>query len=70
MVSEAKHKVTNGKRLKILTFKQMLRRLLIALAQVKAANTSKILLKEIRQIVYSVYRAKKITKHVYKNIIK
>ena len=40
MVSEAKYEVTNGKGLKILTFKQMLQRLIIALAQIKAGNTS------------------------------
>ena len=57
MVSEAKYEVTNGKGLKILTFKQMLQRLLIALAQIKAGNTSESLLKEIRQNVYSLYQA-------------
>ena len=48
MVSEAKYEVTNGKGLKILTFKQMLQRLIIAIAQIKAGNTSESLLKEIR----------------------
>ena len=42
-------------RLKILSTKQMLQRLSIALAQVKAANTSENLLNEIRQIIYSVH---------------
>ena len=56
--------------LKILTPKQMLQRLPIVLAQVKAGNTSENLLNEIRQIVYSPYRAKEITKKVYNNIIK
>ena len=46
----------------MLTPKQMLQRLLTALAQVKAGNTSENLLNEIRQIIYSLYRAKKITK--------
>ena len=50
--------------LKILTPKQTLQRLPIALAQVKAGNTSDILLNEIRQIIYSVHRAKEITKKV------
>ena len=36
----------------------MLQRLPIALAQVKAVNTSKNLLKEIKQIIYSLYQAK------------
>ena len=48
----------------------MLQRLPIVLAQVKGGNTSKNLLNEIRQIVYSLYRAKEITKKVYNNIIK
>ena len=48
--------------LKILTPKQMLQRLPIALAQVKAVNISKTLLNEIRQITYSLYGAKEITK--------
>ena len=55
---------------KILTPKQMLQRLPIALAQVKAGNNSESLLNEIRQIVYSLYQSKQITKKVYNNIIK
>ena len=47
---------------KILTPKQMLQRLPIALAQVKAGNNSESLLNEIRQIVYSLYQSKQITK--------
>ena len=47
--------------LKILTPKQMLQRLPIALAQVKAGNNSESLLNEIRQIVYSLYQSKQIT---------
>ena len=58
-----------GEGLKILTPNQMLKRLPIALAQVKAGNNSKSLLNEIRQIVYSLYRSKEITKKVYNNII-
>ena len=58
-----------GKGLKILTPNQMLKRLAIALAQVKAGNNSESLLNEIRQIVYSLYRSKEITKKVYNNII-
>ena len=57
-------------RLKILTLKQMLQRLPIALAQVKAGNNSENLLIEIRQIVYSLYQAKEITKKVYNNLVK
>ena len=59
-----------GTSLKILTPKQMLQRLPIVLAQVKAGNNSESLLNEIRQIVYSLYQSKQITKKVYNNIIK
>ena len=57
-------------KLKILTHRQMIQRLPIALAQVKAGNNSENLLNEIRQIVYSLYQSKQITKKVYNNIIK
>ena len=40
---------------KILTNKQMLQRLPIAFAQIKAGNTSENLLNEIKQIIYSLY---------------
>ena len=50
--------------------RQMQQRLPIALAQVKAGNNSEILLNEIRQIVYSLYQSKEITKKVCNNIIK
>ena len=72
MMSEAKAKAkaTKGTGRKILTPKQMLQRLRIALAQVKASNNSESLLNEIRQIVYSLYQSKQITKKVYNNIIK
>ena len=63
-------RATECKGLKILTSKQMLQRLPIALAQVKAGNNSENLLNEIRQIVYSLYRSKEIAKKVYNNIIK
>ena len=59
-----------GTGLKILTPKQMLQRLPIALAQVKAVNNSEKLLNEIREIVYSLYQSKEITKKVSNNIIK
>ena len=69
MMSEAKYKATKETGLKILTPKQMLQRLPIALAQVKAGNNSESLLNEIRQIVYSLYQSKQITKKVYNHII-
>ena len=63
--SEAIHKLkqneTTGTGLKILTLKQMLQRLRIALAQVKAGNNSGSFLNEIRQILYSLYQSKEIT---------
>ena len=48
----------------------MLQRLPIALAQVKAGKSSESLLNEIRQIFYSLYKSKEITKAVYNNTIK
>ena len=69
MMSEANVKATKGTELKILTPKQMLQRLAIALAQAKAGNNSKSVLNEIRKIVYSLYQSKQITKKVYNNII-
>ena len=59
---KSKENETKGTGLKILTPKQMLQRLPIALAQVKAGNNSESLLNEIRQIVYSLYQPKEITK--------
>ena len=50
--------------------KQMPQRLTIALAQIKASNNSESLLNEVRQIVYSLYQSKEVTKKVYNNIIK
>ena len=47
----------------------MLQRLPIALAQVNAGNTSENLLNKIRQILYSLYQAKEITKKLYNNIM-
>ena len=55
--------------LKILTSNQMLSRLPISLAQLKAGNNPKKLKNEIRQILYSLYRSKKLTKHIYKNLV-
>ena len=55
-------KATQGKGLKILTPKQMLQRLPIALAQVKAGKTSENVVIEIKQIIYSLYEAKELLK--------
>ena len=59
-----------GEGLKILTNKQMLNRLPILLAQIQADNNSKSLKNELRQILYSLYRSKVLTKTVYNNLIK
>ena len=67
MILEAKRLAKlEGTGLKI----QMLQILPIALAQIKTGNNSESLLNEIRQIVYSLYQSKEITKKVYNNIIK
>ena len=66
---DAKQDETKGTGLKILTPKQMLQRLPIALAQVKAGDNFESLLNEIRQIVYSLHQSKQMTKKVYNNII-
>ena len=58
-----------GQGLKILTPNQMLRRLPISLAQLKAENNSEKLKNEIRQLLYSLYRSKKLTKQLYKSLI-
>ena len=71
MILEAKRLAKQeGTGLKILTRKQMLQRLPIALVQIKTGNNSQSLLNEIRQIVYSLYQSKEITTKVYNNIIK
>ena len=59
----------SGEGLKILTPQQMFTRLPIFLAQIKAGNNSQKLKSEIRQLLYSLYRSKKISKTLYKNLI-
>ena len=72
MLSDANYKSkqneSKGKGLKIFTPKQILQRLLIALAQ--AGNNSESWINEIRQTVYSLNQSKQITKKVYNNVIK
>ena len=58
-----------GLGLKILTPNQMLSRLPISLARLKAGNNSEKLKNEIRQLLYSLYRSKKLTKQLYKSLI-
>ena len=60
----------SGSGLKILTNKQMLNRLPISLAQIQAGNNSSKLKNVARQILYSLYRSKELTKTVYNNLIK
>ena len=62
-------KVSDRKQLKLLTPKQILQRLPTALTQVKPGDTSENLLTEICQTIYSMYRAKKIAKKIYNNIM-
>ena len=57
------------KRFKILTPNQILSRLPISLVQLKAGNNSEKLKNEIRQLLYSLYRSKKLTKEIYKSLI-
>ena len=57
-----------GSGLKILTPNQMLSRLPITLAQLKAGNNSEKLKNEIRQLLYSLYRLKKLTKKLYESL--
>ena len=58
-----------GGELKILTLNQMHSRLPISLAQLNAGNNSKKLQNEIRQLLYSLHRSKKLTKIIYNNLI-
>ena len=58
-----------GHGLKILTPNKMLSRLPISLAPLKAENNSEKLKNEVRQILYSLYRSKKLAKQIYKSLI-
>ena len=64
-VADTTFKVSDRLCLKILTPKQMLQRLPIALAQVKAGNTFENLLNKIHHIIYSLYRPKEFIKKLY-----
>ena len=67
--SAAQGKEQKAKGLKILTPNQMLSRLPISLAQLKAGNNSEKLKNEFRQLLYSLYQSKKLTKQLYKSLI-
>ena len=68
-ILELNSKKKQGSSLKILTPNQMLSRLPITLAQLKAGNNSEKLKNEIRQLLYSLHRSKKLTKQLYKRLI-
>ena len=63
MAFEVKYKAKHGTGHKILTPKQILQRLSIALAQVNTGNNSENLLNETKQIVYFLYQSKKALKN-------
>ena len=67
--SVAERRNQQGEGVKILTPNQLLSRLPISLAQLKAGNNSEKLKNEIRQLLYSLYRSKKLKKQIYKSLI-
>ena len=68
-ILESNRKKQSKGGLKILTPNQMLSRLPITLAQLKAGNNSEKRKNEIRQLLYSLYRSKLLTKQLYKSLI-
>ena len=68
-ILEFNRKKQSGGGLKVLTPNQMLSRLPITLAQLKAENNSEKLKNEIRQLLYSLYRSKKLTKQLHKSLV-
>ena len=68
-ILEFNNKIQLGQGLTILTPNQMLNRLPISLAQLNAGNNSEKLKNEIRQLLCSLYRSKKLTKHIYKSLV-
>ena len=69
MILELNSEKQSGLRLKILTPNKMLSRLPITLAQLKARNNFEKLKNEIRQLLHSLYRSKKLTKQLYKSLV-
>ena len=67
--SAAQKRNQQGQRLKILTPNQMLSRLPVSLAQLNAEKNSEKLKNEIRQLLYSLYKSKKLTKNIYKSLV-
>ena len=68
-ILEFNNKIQSGQGLKILTARQMLRRLPISLAQLNSENNSEKSKNEIRQLLYSLYRSNKLKKYIYKSLI-
>ena len=68
--SAAERRNQQGQGMKILTPSQMLSRLPISLAQLEAGNNSEKIKNEIRQLLYSLYHSKNITKQLYNNLMK
>ena len=68
-ILEFNNKIQSLQGLKILTPSQMLSRLPISLAQLNAGNNSEKLKNEIRQLLYSLYRSKRLTNSIYKSLI-
>ena len=64
-----KEQKQRGQGLKILTPNQMLNRLPLSLAQLNAGNNSEKLKNELRQLLYSLYRSRKLTKQLYKSLV-
>ena len=69
LIFNRENREQKGLGLKILTPNQMLSRLPITLAQLKAGNNSEKLKTEIRQLLHSLYRSKKLTKQLDKSLI-
>ena len=67
--SAARRRNQSGQGLKILTPDQILSGLLIILAQLQTGNNSEKLTNKIRQLLYFLYRSKKFTKNIYKNLV-
>ena len=69
LIFNRENRKQQGLGLKILTPNQMLSRLPITSAQLKVGNNSEKLKNEIRQLLYFLYRSKKLTKQLYKSLI-
>ena len=69
LIFNRENREQQGLGLNVLTPNQMLSRLPITLAQLKARNNSEKLKNEIKQLLYSLYRLKKLTKQLYKSLI-